>query len=142
MNRGCKKIGKKKETLDNKIYSTFLFEFVIPNLKKQFGTDVDSKLVWQDDGDKKQRTPLALMTVSNFFDERIYVEEQSAKMAHVWPSENVWAILRQKKLKNKIIQEWKNFTPELCNRLMSSIGKRLQAVVKKNGDQVAKKDYE
>ena len=41
-----------------------------------------------------------------------------------------------------IIQEWKKFTPELCDRLMSSIGKRLQAVINKNGEHVLKSDYE
>ena len=73
-------------------------------------------------------------------------------MADIWPIENVWAILRQRlgvndfatteKLKKGIIREWAKFTPELCQNLISSIGRRLKAVVKKNGEQVTKKIYE
>ena len=73
-------------------------------------------------------------------------------MADIWPIENVWGILRQKlgteefvnvkELKKRIIKEWQNFTPELCTKLMSSIGRRLKAVIKKEGNQVVKKDYE
>ena len=89
--------------------------------------------------------------IENFFNKRIPVEEKQTQMADMWPIENVWAILLQrlgvnefksfKQLKNKIIQEWKNFEPELCDHLMSYLGRRLKAVVKKNGDQVVKKDY-
>ena len=94
---------------------------------------------------------MAIETINKYFAQRISVEEQSSKMADIWPIENVWAILRQKlsgneyenvkDLKQAIIKEWKMFTLELCNRLISSICRRLKAVVEKNGNQVVKKDY-
>jgi len=85
----CVKIGKKKKTLDNKIYATFLTEFVAPKLKQQFGADAATKIVWQDDCDTKHRTKHVITTVDQLFAERIAVNEQSAKMADIWPIENV-----------------------------------------------------
>ena len=82
-------------------------------------------------------------------------EYQLNNQLQKWPTfghfENVWGILRERlrgnefetveKLKEAIIKEWKNFTPELCDKLMSSIGLRLKAVFKGNGNQVVKNDY-
>ena len=92
----CNKIGKKKITLDNTIYASFISEYVVPCLKKEFGPDACEKLVWEDDNDNKHRTSLVLDTVANFFTDRVPVEEQSSKMADIWPIENVWSLLRQK----------------------------------------------
>ena len=69
--------------MTNKIYANFITELVVPMLKKELVADFASKLVWQDDCDKKHRTKYVLETIDNFFDERIAVEEQSPKMADI-----------------------------------------------------------
>ena len=53
-------------------------------------------MVWQDDGDTKHRTQLVQETINNFFERRVPIDEQSPKMADIWPIENVWGILRQR----------------------------------------------
>ena len=138
--------------MDNKVYTSFISDIVVPNLKKEFGNDFASKLVWQDDGDSKHRTKHVQQTIEKYFAQRIPIKQQAAKMADIWPIENVWGILREKlsgndcenvvKLKKQIMKKWQSFTPELCHKLMSSIGRRLKAVIKKNGEQVVKKDYQ
>ena len=46
-------------------------------------------------------------------------------------------------LKRKIILAWREIDAdkELCKRMMASIPKRLEAVIKKNGAQITKEDY-
>ena len=133
------------------MYAEFLQQFVFPNLKTEFGANVGSEMVWEDDTDNKHRTKIVKDTIDNFFVQRIDINEQSQKMADVWTIENVWSVLRGKlgtedfesvkKLKSAITREWKKVTPELCDKLICSIGRRLQAVVNKNGEQIAKNDY-
>ena len=78
---------------------------------------------------------------------------QAPKMADVWVIENVWAIIKQKvkapepqkkevlrKVITKALREI-NSDKSLLLRLMSSIPKRLQAVIDKGGAQIRKSDY-
>ena len=133
------------------MYAVFLTNLVFPKLIKEFGANVGSELIWEDDPDNKHRTHNVINTIDNFFAQRINIKEQSPKMADVWPIENVWSIIREKlgveefenvtKLKTSITREWKKITPELCEKLISSIGKRLKAVVGKEGAQITKQDY-
>ena len=78
---------------------------------------------------------------------------QAAKMSDVWPIENVWAILKQdlnkveikdvKTLRREIKKSWCRISKdkELCKKLIGSIPKRLQAVIRKEGGQIFKSDY-
>ena len=75
-------------------------------------------------------------------------------MADVWVIENVWAIVKEKvkaaepqnkeALRKVISKAWREINADkpLLLRLMSSIPKRLQAVIDKDGAQIRRKDYQ
>ena len=75
-------------------------------------------------------------------------------MADVWVIENVWAIVKEKvkaaepsnkeALRKVIIKAWREINKDkpLLVRLMSSIPKRLQAVIDKDGAQLRPEDYQ
>ena len=72
------------------------------------------------------------------FADRIPHDVQAAKMADVWPVENLWGILNQRvkkrepdtkeQLRRYIEEEWSRIDDDkaMCRRLMESIPKRLQ----------------
>ena len=74
-------------------------------------------------------------------------------MADVWPIEQVWAILKEKvmqaaprnkaELKRVITRSWREIDQdkEMIWNLISSIPKRLQAVIDVDGRQITKEDY-
>ena len=74
-------------------------------------------------------------------------------MADVWPVENLWAILNDRVKKREpqtsddrclyIVEEWIKIDQDkaLCRRLMRSIPKRLDAVIKVEGRQIRREDY-
>ena len=71
-------------------------------------------------------------------------------MTNVWPIENIWSIImndlikyelkntEQLQYRKKITEIWRNINNdrELMKNLMSSIPKRFQAVIKKDGAQI------
>ena len=64
----------------------------------------------------------------SLFDERIEPKIGDAKLADMWPIENVWGTIKEKlrgqqfdnesKLEKKVLQQWKMFTPEKCRHMM------------------------
>ena len=74
-------------------------------------------------------------------------------MADVWPIEQVWAILKEKvmqaaptnkaQLKRVITRSWREIDQDkqMIRNLISSIPKRLQAVIDVDGRQIIKEDY-
>ena len=74
-------------------------------------------------------------------------------MADVWPIEQVWAILKEKvmqaaprnkaELKRVITRSWREIDQdkEMIRNLISSIPKRLKAVIDVDGRQITKEDY-
>ena len=74
-------------------------------------------------------------------------------MADVWPIATLWAIIKEKvkeeepenkeALRKVITRAWKdlNDNKSLLTNLMSSIPRRLQAVIDNNGDQIRPHDY-
>ena len=52
--------------------------------------------VWQDDPATIHRCADTLAAVQERFNFRVPHDKQSAKMADVWPIENVWAIVKDK----------------------------------------------
>lgn len=148
----CLREGKVKKTLDSNGYAAFLREIVFPMIRRELGENAFDVWAWEDDTDKKHRTAIVLHLIDETFKTRISPLQQCGKMADVWPIENVWGILRSKldgidiqnrqQLKKFISEKWREIDSELCKKLMLSIPKRLDAVVKKQGEQVLKKDYE
>ena len=80
-------------------------------------------------------------------------DKQSAKMADVWPIENVWGIVKDKvkesepvnkeALRKVIIMCWReiNADKSLLARLMFSIPRSLQAVISNDGNQIRPNEY-
>ena len=74
-------------------------------------------------------------------------------MADFWPIKNVWAMIKGKiasktthtlkQLKKEIIIVWKEIDSDkdLFRRLINSMPKRAEAIIKKNRSQIYKDDY-
>ena len=109
--------------------------------------------MWQDDPATIHRFADALAAVQESFNFRVPHDKQSAKMADVWPIENVWAIVKDKvkesepvnkeALRKVIIKCWReiNADKSLLARLMFSIPRRLQAVISNDGNQIRPNEY-
>ena len=81
-------------------------------------------------------------------------ERQAPKRADVWPIENVWTLIKaevnamdpqtKEELRIFIKKSWARMVKndKLCKKLIGSIPVRLQAVIKKEGRQVDKADYQ
>ena len=136
--------------MDNKIYANFITTKV-SDIAQQ---DLEHQLswyLWQDDNDTKHRTAHVLSEVSTVFPNRIDIKRQAAKMADIWPIENVWGILYEKlrlvefssldEMERRVGKVWRDIDKNLCSKMIVSIPKRLRAVITKNGDQIAKEDY-
>jgi hypothetical protein len=77
-------------------------------------------------------------------------EEQSDKMADVWPIENIWSFIKEKLkheeiqdisiLKKKIVEIWRTITPKMCSDFINSIPRRLQCLINKKGFKSPKKN--
>ena len=109
--------------------------------------------IFQDDGATIHRAGVALQAVKETFNHRLEPKDQANKMADVWPIENIWSIVKTKldeeeyntldELKSAIKKIWKelNKDKDLLQRMMESIPKRLEAVIKREGEQIHKSDY-
>ena len=106
----------------------------------------------QDDGARIHRCQVALDAVAASFAERLDPRVQADKCADVWTVENLWAILneavklRQPTPENHwtvIVEEWQRIDQNkpLIKKLIKSIPKRFEAVVRVNGAQIRSTDY-
>ncbi len=149
LKRKCKKLKKTKVSMDNKIYAMFLQEVVVPMIAKDYP---NINFIWEDDCDKKHRTQHVLDVAAELFNERIEPEDQSAKLADVYPIENVWGWLYEhlrgietsstKDVKREVNKIWRQISPESCEKMMISIPSRMKAVIEKEGNQIFKEDYQ
>ena len=129
-------------------YAYMITEEVLPLVRQLYG----GREVWQDDNARIHRGEAALEACREFA-QRIPVHIQAPKMADVWPVENLWAILNDRVKKREpqtsddrclyIVEEWIKIDQDkaLCRRLMRSIPKRLDAVIKVEGRQIRREDY-
>ena len=130
------------------MYAYMVTTKAVPAVQALYG----QRAVWQDDPATIHRTANAL-EACQAFKHRVPHQEQAAKMADIWPIENVWAIVKQRvkekepkskqHLKRVIISVWKEVDQDkaLCKRLISSVPRRLEAVIALEGKQVRKSDY-
>jgi hypothetical protein len=144
----CKKVHKKRLTMDRFLYIKLIEEELKPHIDILYD---DVNIIWQDDTDPKHRSYYALDKINEMFYERIEPEEQASKMSDIWPIENIWAYIKEKieeeefenvsLLKKRIITIWRTITPVMCSKWINSIPRRLQALIKKNGNSINKSDY-
>ena len=139
------------KTVSGQIYADLIRTVVAPAARELYPRGDG---IWQDDGAKIHRTAEVLQAVQQNFKHRVPVDLQAPKMADVWVIENVWAILKEKvkaaepqnkeALRKVITKAWREINADkpLLLRLMSSIPKRLQAVIDRDGAQIRRKDYQ
>ena len=95
---------------------------------------------------KIHRSQGALDGIQRNFNHMIPHELQAPKMADIWPIENIWAIIKQdldgqdfhnvKDQRAGIRAAWRRISIDknLCKDLISSIPKRIKAIIKKKGN--------
>jgi hypothetical protein len=137
---------QKKMYFTGERYAQFIRTIVADKVKEEFG-DL-SRVIFQDDQDRKQRMPVALDAVDYVFDNRIEPKDCAAKLSDVWPIEHVWGILKEKlrgreygnvqHLKNDIIDEWNQISLSLCQRMIEKIPENLKLVIDNGGNQIQK----
>ncbi|CAF1498094.1 unnamed protein product [Rotaria sp. Silwood1] len=118
----------KKRTLNGQRYIDLLQERIIPSIEQIYP---NNDYIYQDDCDSIHHSKDVLEFIEKNISDRIM------------PMESVWSIIRTKLMKKdyqdlshvktEIMKIWKNFDISLCFRMMSSIPKRLQAVIKQDG---------
>ena len=138
------------KTVNAKIYADMLDNIIGPAAKALYPR---GNIIWQDDPAKIHHARVSLDAVQRNFRYRLDYERQAAKMADVWPIENVWAMLKaevkamdpqtKEELRSSIKKAWARMAKDeaLCKKLIASIPARLQAVIKKKGRQIVKEDY-
>ena len=127
-----KKQGRRRAYMTGALYGEFLREKVIPAVQEVVGEDL-SDVIWQDDQDGKHRVKVVMDTIKEFFEERIEPEVGDAKLADVWPIENIWGMLKEKTrgieftnenaLIRRINQECRTITIKPCQHMMDEIPK-------------------
>ena len=102
---------------------------------------------------KIHRSQVALDGIQRNFNHRIPHELQDPKMADIWPIENIWAIFKQdldgqdfhnvKDLRAGLRAAWRRISIDknLSKDPISSIPKRIKAIIKKKGNQINKQEY-
>ena len=145
-----KSYDPKPKSVTGQIYADMIDRKMAPAVQQIYPRN---NAVWQDDGAKIHRSKVALEAIDRNFRYRIPYDLQAPKMADVWPIENVWAIIKQEldgqefqditSLRAGIRAAWRRTSQnqKLCTQLISSIPKRLEAVIKKKGNQITKEDY-
>lgn len=146
----CKKIGKKKCTLDNEIYAYFIENVVCDIIRRELPHEPEY-YIFEDDNDTKYRTPYVREQLSRIFPNRIPPNRIASKMADVWSIENVWGDLGEacrmkdfdnlEQLKKYLSYLWRQIRPETIKKMVLSLPYRLQAVIDKEGEEITKKDY-
>ncbi len=126
-----------KSTVNAAIYQEMLEHFMLPSSDKLYG---DADLIFQQD-----LTPAhtAKGTKSWFKDHGVTVLDWPANLPDLNPIENLWAIVKRKMrdtrhnnaddLKAAIKETWASIPPQQCHKLITSMPRRTEAVIKAKG---------
>ncbi len=118
-------------------YLDTLKNYLLPYINEKNATP----LVFQQDG-APCHTARVVMEFFNV--NKVEVLDWAAQSPDLNPIEHIWGIIKQKlgnkifesleDLKNEILRIWESeITPELCEKLIRSMGKRIDAVIKARG---------
>ncbi len=126
-----------KSTINAAIYQEILEHFILPSADKLYG---DADFIFQQD---LAPAHTAKGTKSWFNDHGVIVLDWPANLPDLNPIENLWAIIKRKMrdtrpnnaddLKAAIKATWASITPEQCHRLISSMPRRIDAVIHAKG---------
>lgn len=120
-------------------YIDMLEEVLEPSIVKLFDSDEEAYIFQQDNAPchKSKRT------TEWFSANNVPVFEWPAQSPDLSPIENLWHILKRNvakhrhknknELKARIFEEWEKISPEVCSKLVATMPKRLQAVIKCRG---------
>ncbi len=126
-----------KSTVNAAIYQEILEHFMLPSADKLYG---DADFIFQQDLAPAHTTK---GTKSWFNDHGVTVLDWPANSPDLNPIENLWGIVKRKmrdtrpnnadELKAAIKATWASIPPQQCHKLITSMPRRIEAVIKAKG---------
>ncbi len=126
-----------KSTVNAAIYQEILEHFMLPSADKLYG---DADFIFQQD---LAPAHTAKGTKSWFNDHGVTVLDWSANSPDLNPIENLWGIVKRKmrdtrpnnadELKATVKETWASIPPQQCHKLITSMPRRIEAVIKAKG---------
>ncbi len=126
-----------KSTVNAAIYQEILEHFMLPSADKLYG---DADFIFQQD---LAPAHTAKGTKSWFNDHGVTVLDWPANSPDLNPTENLWGIVKRKMrntrpnnaddLKAAIKATWASIPPQQCHKLITSMPRRIEAVIKAKG---------
>ncbi len=126
-----------KSTVNAAIYQEILEHFMLPSADKLYG---DADFIFQQD---LAPAHTAKGTKSWFNDHGVTVLDWPANSPDLNPIENLWGIVKRKMrdtrpnnaddLKATVKETWASIPPEQCHKLITSMPRRIEAVIKAKG---------
>ncbi len=130
-------VGPMKSTVNAAIYQEILEHFMLPSADKLYG---DADFIFQQD---LAPAHTAKGTKSWFNDHGVTVLDWPANSPDLNPIENLWGIVKRKMrdtrpnnaddLKAAIKETWASIPPQQCHKLITSMPRRIEAVIKAKG---------
>ncbi len=126
-----------KSTVNAAIYQEILEHFMLPSANKLYG---DADFIFQQD---LAPAHTAKGTKSWFNDHGVTVLDWPANSPDLNPIENLWCIVKRKmrdtrpnnadELKATVKETWASIPPQQCHKLITSMPRRIEAVIKAKG---------
>ncbi len=126
-----------KSTVNAAIYQEILEHFMLPSADKLYG---DDDFIFQQD---LAPAHTAKGTKSWFNDHGVTVLDWPANLPDLNPIENLWGIVKRKMrdtrpnnaddLKATVKETWASIPPQQCHKLITSMPRRIEAVIKAKG---------
>ncbi len=126
-----------KSTVNAAIYQEILEHFMLPSADKLYG---DADFIFQQD---LAPAHTAKGTKSWFNDHGVTVLDWPANLPDLNPIDNLWGIVKRKmrdtrpnnadELKATVKETWASIPPQQCHKLITSMPRRIEAVIKAKG---------
>lgn len=124
--------------MDQHVYLNILKNNLKQSVEK---LGLEGRYLFQQDNDPKHTAKLVREWIIHNVRQQLHTPPQSPDIN---PIEHLWEELKRRvrkhqiknkeDLKNKIIEEWESISPEVTRNLVSSLPKRLNAIIKANGN--------